>query len=95
MYLVKGVHINLHTQLSLSVLLQLLHLRLPIEFRIKAQHFPSLLDANQTLPRILGLGGIIDIREDLLHELRGRGGECDIGVCDIEYVSTLEVTLCC
>jgi hypothetical protein len=95
MYLVKGVHINLHTHLSLSVLLQLLHFRLPIEFRIKAQHFPSLLDANQTLPRILRFGGIIDIREDLLHELGSWGGECDIGVCDVEYVSPLEITLCC
>jgi hypothetical protein len=95
MYLVKGVHIDLHTQLSLSVLLQLLHLRLPIELGIKAQHLPGLLDTNQTLPRILGLGGIIDIREDLLDEFRGRGGECDIGVCDIEYVSSLEVTFCC
>jgi hypothetical protein len=95
MYLVKGVHINLHTRLSLSVLLQLLHFRLPIEFRIKAQHFPSLLDANQTLPRILGFGGVIDVWEDLLDELSGRGGECDIGVCDVEYVSPLEVTFCC
>jgi hypothetical protein len=95
MYLVKGVHINLHTRLSLSVLLQLLHLRLPIEFRIKAQHLPSLLDTDQPLPWILRLGCVIDIREDLLDELGSWGGKCDIGVCDIEYVSTLEVTLCC
>jgi hypothetical protein len=95
MYLVKGVHLYLHTHLGLSILLQLLNLRLPIEFRIKAQHLPSLLDANQTLPRILGLGGVIDIGEDLLHELGSWGGECDIGVCDVEYVSPLEITLCC
>jgi hypothetical protein len=95
MYLVKGVHINLHTRLSLSVLLQLLHLRLPIELRIKAQHLPGLLDTNQTLPGILRLGCVIDIGEDLLDEFRGRGGKCDIGVCDVKYVRTLEVTLCC
>jgi hypothetical protein len=95
MYLVKGLHVYLHTHLSLSVLLQLLHLRLPIEFRIKAQHLPGLLDTDQTLPRVLGLGGVIDIREDLLDEFSSWGGECDIGVCDVEYVSPLEFTLCC
>jgi hypothetical protein len=93
--LVKGVHLYLHTQLSLSILLQLLNLRLPIEFRIKAQHLPSLLDTDQPLPWILRLGCVIDIGEDLLDEVRGRGGKCDIGICDVEYVGTLEVTLCC
>jgi hypothetical protein len=95
MMLVKGVHVDQRTQLNLSIFLELLHLGLPIELRIKAQHLPSLLDTDQTLPRIVGLGGIIDIREDLLDEFSSWGGECDIGVCDVEYMSSLEVTLCC
>jgi hypothetical protein len=93
--LVKGVHVDQYTQLNLSIFLELFHLRLPIELRIKAQHLPSLLDADQTLPRILGLGGIIDVREDLLDEFSSWCRECDIGVCDVEYMSPFEVTLCC
>ena len=95
MYLLMVIHTVLHTQLGLSILLQLLHLRLPIELGIKAQHLPSLLDADETLPRVLGLGCVFDVREDLLDEFSSWGGECDIGICDVEYVCTLEVTLCC
>jgi len=87
------VHHNRHTFLSFTVLLQLLHFRLPIVLRVKAQQFPSLLDADQTLPRILGLGSIVDVWEDLLDELSSGGGECDVGICDIEHMSSLEVAL--
>ena len=86
-------HYNLHPFLSFTALLQFLHFRLPIVFRVEAQQFPSLLDADQTLPRILGHGSIVDVWEDLLDKLSSRGGECDVGICDIEHMSSLEVTL--
>jgi len=89
------MHNEIHTQLSLSILLQLLHLRLPIKLGIKAQHLPSFLDTDQTLPRILGLGGVIDVREDLLDQFSSWGCECNVGVCDVEYVSPLEVAFGC
>ena len=95
MYFVTEIHTDLGTPLGLSILLQFLNLRLPVELGIKAQHLPSLLDTNQTLPRILRLWSVIDVWEDLLDELSGRGGECDIGICDVEYVSPLEVALGC
>ena len=79
----------LYQDLSLSSLLQLLHLRLPIELGIKAQQLPSFLDTDQSLSRVLCFRSVIDIREVLLDELSRGSCESDIGVCDIEDVGSL------
>lgn len=79
----------LYRILSLSSLLQLLHLGLPIKLGIKAQQFPRFLDTNQSLPWVLCLGSVIDIGEVLLDELGRCGSESDIGICDIEDVGSL------
>jgi hypothetical protein len=80
----------LHTALvlSLSSLLQFLDPGLPIKLGIKAQQLPSFLDTNQSFPWVLCLGVIFDIGEILLDELGCCGGECDIGICDIEDVGS-------
>ena len=81
----------LYQILSLSSLLQLLHLGLPIKLGIKAQQLPSFLDTDQSLSWVLCLGSVIDIGEVLLDELGRCGCESDIGVCNIEDVGSLQV----
>lgn len=52
--------------LSFTRLLELLYLRLPIVLWVETQYLSGLLDTDQSLPRILGLGIIVDTGEDLL-----------------------------
>lgn len=79
----------LYQILSLSSLLQLLHLGLPIKLGFKAQQLPSFLDTDQSLSWVLCLGSVINIGEVLFDELGRCGCESDIGVCDIEDVGSL------
>jgi hypothetical protein len=77
-------------RLDLALALQSLDLRLPVEFRLKAQKLSRLFDADQPFSRVVRLGGVWDVREDLFGELRS--GLCvrNIGISNVEHMSAFE-----
>lgn len=84
---------RLSQALRLASLLKLLNFRLPVVLGVKAEHLPRLLDTNQSLPWVISLGVVFDTGEDLLDKLGCRGGECNVGIGDVEDMSPLQLAL--